>query len=68
VLAELKADPDLLTIPVVILSTSQAETDVAASYQLHANAYIARPVSLDRFTEAIRQVDDFFLTLAKLPG
>jgi CheY-like chemotaxis protein len=68
VLAELKADPDLLTIPVVIFSTSQAETDIAASYQLHANAYIIKPVSLDLFTEAIRQVDDFFLTLAKLPG
>ena len=68
VLAELKADPDLLTIPVVIFSTSQAETDIATSYKLHANAYITKPVSLDRFTEAIRQVDDFFLTLAKLPG
>jgi CheY-like chemotaxis protein len=68
VLAELKGDPDLLTIPVVIFSTSQAETDIAASYQLHANAYITKPVSLDLFTEAIRQIDDFFLTLAKLPG
>jgi CheY-like chemotaxis protein len=68
VLAELKADPDLLTIPVVIFSTSQAETDIAASYQLHANAYITKPVSLDLFTQAIRQVDDFFLNLAKLPS
>lgn len=68
VLAELKADPDLLTIPVVIFSTSQAGTDIAASYQLHANAYITKPVSLDLFTEAIRQVDDFFLTLVKLPA
>ena len=68
VLAELKADPDLLTIPVVIFSTSQAETDIVASYQLHANAYITKPVSLDLFTEAIRQVDDFFLTLVKLPA
>ena len=67
VLAELKADHDLLTIPVVILTTSQAETDILASYQSHANAYITKPVSFDRFTEAIRQVDDFFLTLAKLP-
>src|SRR5947199_1349117 len=68
VLAELKADPDLLTIPVVIFSTSQAETDIASSYRLHANAYITKPVSLDLFTEAIRQVDDFFLTLVKLPA
>lgn len=67
VLAELKAAPDLLTIPVVIFSTSQAETDIVASYQLHANAYITKPVSFDLFTEAIRQVDDFFLTLVKLP-
>jgi CheY-like chemotaxis protein len=67
VLAELKADQDLLTIPVVILTTSQAETDILASYQSHANAYITKPVSFDSFTEAIRQVDDFFLTLVKLP-
>ena len=67
VLAELKADHDLLMIPVVILTTSQAETDILASYQSHANAYITKPVSFDLFTEAIRQVDDFFLTLAKLP-
>jgi CheY-like chemotaxis protein len=67
VLAELKADHDLLTIPVVILTTSQAETDILASYQSHANAYITKPVSFDSFTEAIRQVDDFFLTLVKLP-
>ncbi len=67
VLAELKADHDLLTIPVVILTTSQAETDILASYRSHANAYITKPVSFDRFTEAIRQVDDFFLTHVKLP-
>ena len=68
VLAELKADNDLLTIPVVILTTSQAEADIAASYQLHANAYITKPPSFDLFTEAIRQVDDFFLTLVELPN
>lgn len=61
VLADLKADPGLLTIPVVILTTSQAETDILTSYQLHANAYITKPVSFDRFAEAIRQIDDFFL-------
>ena len=68
VLAELKADHELLTIPVVILTTSQAETDILASYKSHANAYITKPVSFDSFTEAIRQVDHFFLTLVKLPG
>ncbi|HKA97755.1 MAG TPA: response regulator [Streptosporangiaceae bacterium] len=67
VLAELKADRDLLTIPVVILTTSQAEGDILASYRLHANAYISKPASFDLFTEAIRQVSDFFLTLVKLP-
>ncbi|HYV81446.1 MAG TPA: response regulator [Streptosporangiaceae bacterium] len=68
VLAELKADSDLLTIPVVILTTSQAEADIAASYQLHANAYITKPPSFDLFTEAIRRVDDFFLALVELPN
>jgi CheY-like chemotaxis protein len=68
VLAEVKADPDLLMIPVVIFSTSQADTDIRASYQLHANAYISKPVSLDLFTEAIRQVDDFFRIVVKLPN
>jgi CheY-like chemotaxis protein len=68
VLAELKADRDLLTIPVVILTTSQAEGDIMASYRLHANAYITKPPSFDLFTEAIRQVDDFFLTLVELPN
>ena len=67
VLAKVKAAPDLLTIPVVVFSTSRAETDIVASYQLHANAYITKPVSLDLFTEAIRQVGDFFLTLVELP-
>jgi CheY-like chemotaxis protein len=68
VLADLKTAPDLLTIPVVIFTTSQAETDITASYRLHANAYITKPVSLDLFTEAIRQVNDFFLTLVELPN
>ena len=68
VLAEVKADPDLLMIPVVIFSTSQAETDIRASYQLRANAYISKPVSLDLFTDAIRQIDDFFRILVKLPN
>jgi CheY-like chemotaxis protein len=68
VLAEVKADSDLLSIPVVILTTSQAQADILASYRLHANAYITKPASFDLFTEAIRRVDDFFLTLVKLPN
>jgi CheY-like chemotaxis protein len=67
VLAELKADPDLLSIPVVMLTTSQAEEDIARSYLLHANAYIAKPVDFERFTHVVRQIDDFFLALVKLP-
>jgi CheY-like chemotaxis protein len=67
VLAELKQDPDLLVIPVVILTTSLAEEDILRSYQLHANAYVSKPADFERFIATIRQVDDFFLTLAKLP-
>jgi CheY-like chemotaxis protein len=68
VLADLKADSDLLSIPVVVLTTSQAEEDILRSYSLHANAYISKPVDFERFTEVVRQIDDFFLTLVKLPG
>jgi CheY-like chemotaxis protein len=68
VLAEVKTSEHLLTIPVVMLSTSQDEVDVLRSYQLHANAYIAKPATFDSFTEAIRQVADLFLSLARLPG
>jgi CheY-like chemotaxis protein len=67
VLAELKRDPELLLIPVVILTTSQAEEDILRSYELHANAYVSKPVDFDHFIEAIRQIDDFFMTLVKLP-
>ena len=67
VLAELKRDPELLVIPVVMLTTSQAEEDILRSYELHANAYISKPVDFEHFIEAIRQIDDFFLTLVKLP-
>ena len=67
VLAELKRDPELLVIPVVMLTTSQAEEDILRSYRLHANAYISKPVDFEHFIEAIRQIDDFFLALVKLP-
>jgi CheY-like chemotaxis protein len=67
VLAELKRDPELLLIPVVILTTSQAEEDILRSYELHANAYVSKPVDFEHFIEAIRQIDDFFMTLVKLP-
>jgi CheY-like chemotaxis protein len=67
VLAELKADQDLKTIPVVVLTTSAAEEDILRSYQLHANAYVTKPTGFDLFIDAIRQVDNFYLALARLP-
>jgi CheY-like chemotaxis protein len=67
VLAELKADPVLALIPVVMLTTSQAEEDVLRSYRLHANAYVSKPVDFENFIAAIRQIDDFFLTLVQRP-
>jgi CheY-like chemotaxis protein len=68
VLAELKQDDDLLTIPVIMLTTSQAEEDIVRSYALHANAFVSKPVDFEHFIEAIRQIDTFFLTLVKLPA
>jgi CheY-like chemotaxis protein len=67
VLAEIKGDPRLQTIPVVVLTTSQAEEDVLRSYELHANAYVTKPVDFDRFLAVVRQIDEFFLTVVKLP-
>jgi CheY-like chemotaxis protein len=67
VLEEIKGDPDLRLIPVVILTTSQAEEDIVRSYSLHANAYVTKPVDFDRFMEVIRQIDNFFITVVKLP-
>ena len=66
VLAELKADPVLKVIPVVILTTSQAQRDVLRSYALHANAYVSKPVDFERFVDVIRQIDNFFITVVKL--
>jgi len=67
VLAEIKSDESLRTIPVVVLTTSEAEEDILRSYDLHANAYVTKPVDFDRFIEVIRQIDDFFVTVVKLP-
>jgi CheY-like chemotaxis protein len=67
VLAEIKEDPELRTIPVVVLTTSEAEEDIVRSYDLHANAYITKPVDFTSFVEVIRQIDDFFVTVVKLP-
>jgi CheY-like chemotaxis protein len=67
VLAEIKKDETLHQIPVVVLTTSQSEEDILRSYQLHANAYVTKPVDFDRFIQVVRRIDDFFLTVAKLP-
>jgi chemotaxis family two-component system response regulator Rcp1 len=67
VLAEIKSDPDLRRIPVVVLTTSQAEQDILKVYDLHANCYITMPVDLDRFIEIVRAIDEFWLTIVKLP-
>ena len=68
VLAELKKDEDLLVIPVVMLTTSAAEEDILRSYSLHANAFVTKPVDFEHFIDAVRQIDNFFLTLVCLPG
>ena len=67
VLAEVKADDSLRQIPVVVLTTSKAEEDVLRSYRLHANAYVTKPVDFERFIEVVRQIDEFFVTVVKLP-
>ena len=67
VLAEIKANHDLKNIPVVVLTTSSAEQDIFRSYDLHANCYITKPVDLDQFIRVIRSIEDFWLTIVKLP-
>jgi CheY-like chemotaxis protein len=68
VLREVKSDPVLRRIPVVVLTTSDAEEDVLASYDLHANAYVRKPVDFDQFVAAVRGIDDFFITVVRLPS
>ncbi|GAA4097775.1 response regulator [Nonomuraea soli] len=68
VLREIKADASLRTIPVVVLTTSEAEEDILRSYQLHANAYVTKPVDFSQFIRVVRQIDDFFVTVVKLPS
>ena len=67
VLAEIKADAELRRIPVVILTTSQAEEDILKTYDLHANCYIAKPVDLDQFIKVVGSIENFWLTIVKLP-
>jgi CheY-like chemotaxis protein len=67
VLADIKNDEDLRRIPVVVLTTSQADEDILRSYQLHANAYVTKPVDFDQFIAVVRQIDEFFVSVVKLP-
>ena len=67
VLAEIKNDSDLHQIPVVVLTTSQADEDILRSYKLHANAYVTKPVDYDKFIAVVRQIEQFFVDVVKLP-
>lgn len=67
VLAEIKADPCLRRIPVVILTTSKAEEDILKSYDLHANCYVTKPVDFEQFIRVIQSIQEFWLTVVKLP-
>jgi two-component system, chemotaxis family, response regulator Rcp1 len=67
VLAEIKGNSSLQTIPVVILTTSESETDILKSYMLHANCYITKPVSLEGFLKVVKSIDNFWLSVVKFP-
>ena len=67
VLAEIKGDPLLMTIPVVILTTSASDVDIESSYMLHANCYISKPVDMEGFLTVVKSIDDFWLSVVKLP-
>ncbi len=66
-LEKIKSDADLCHIPIVVLTTSSAEEDILRSYKLHANAYVTKPVDLDQFMSAVRQIDQFFVQVVRLP-
>ncbi len=68
VLREVKGDPALRAIPIVVLTTSEADEDILRSYELHANAYVTKPVDFERFIDVVRQIDDFFVTVVRLPS
>lgn len=67
VLADIKNDPSLRLIPVVVLTTSEAEKDIVKSYELHANCYITKPVDLEKFTEIVQMIENFWLSIVTLP-
>ena len=68
VLKEIKSDPNLKAIPIVVLTTSSADQDVLHSYDLHANCYITKPVDFDQFITVVRSIEGFWLTVVKLPS
>jgi len=68
VLEDVKSDPELLSIPIVVMTTSEAEGDILNSYYHHANAYVTKPVDLDRFIDVVSKIEGFWLTVAKLPA
>ena len=67
VLGDMKNDPDLMSIPVVVLTSSKAEEDIARTYKLHANCYITKPVNFSRFVEVVKGIEDFWFSIVKLP-
>ena len=67
VLAEVKTDPALRKIPIVVLTTSQAEEDIVRTYDLHANCYIQKPVDFEQFIKVVRSIEEFWLTIVRLP-
>jgi chemotaxis family two-component system response regulator Rcp1 len=67
VLAEIKDDPDLKRIPVVVLTVSKAEEDIMITYNLHGNCYITKPIDFDQFVQVVKAIEDFWLTIVKLP-
>jgi chemotaxis family two-component system response regulator Rcp1 len=67
VLTEIKADPDLRRVPVIVMTTSKAEQDIYKAYNLNANCYISKPVELDEFLNVVRSIEDFWLTIVTLP-
>ena len=68
VLAEIKADDSLKSIPVIILTISKADEDIIRSYNLHANCFLNKPINLNKFFEVVKSIEDFWLTIVKLPG
>ena len=66
-LEKVKSDIELCDIPIVVLTTSSAQEDILRSYKLHANAYVTKPVDLEQFLSAVRQIDDFFVQVVRLP-